>query len=192
MPTSLFQHMRKPQKGLADQLAAAVAPVSGGTAPTKAMTKTLRQLAKQLTKQQSKQAKAAQQPTPLTAKRARKALAGELATALQPYLGADEAPDVKAPKSVAKAVKRLASQLVKERRKQAKQTVKQAKLDAKQATKAAHSAEPDSDETSRPVKAARKPAARLSVAPQARRLAAAAKRPAPKAVAPASVGADNA
>jgi small-conductance mechanosensitive channel len=182
--------MSKPPKNLTDQLAAAVAPMSSDAAPTKAMTKTLRQLAKQLTKQQSKLAKTAQQPTPLTAKRARKALAGELATALQPYLGADEAPDAKAPKSVSKAVKRLAGQLVKERRKQAKQTVKQAKLDAKQATKAARAAEPDGDETNRPVKAARKPAARPSVAPQARRPAAA-KRPTPKAVAPASVGADN-
>ena len=70
--------MNDTKKHLADQLAAAVAPMSGEAAPTKAVTKTLRQLAKQLTKQQSKQAKAAQQPTPLTAKRARKALTGEL------------------------------------------------------------------------------------------------------------------
>ena len=183
--------MSKPQKILADQLAAAVTPVSGDAAPTKAVAKTLRQLAKQLTKQQSKQTKAVQQPTPLTAKRVRKALAGELATALQPYLGANAASDPKTPKGVTKAMKRLAGQLVKERRKQAKQTAKRAGLDAKQAAKAAKSAGQNGEETTPPRKATRKLAARSS-APRARRPTAAVKRTTPETVAPTPVAADNA
>ena len=101
--------MSKSQKYLADQLAAAVAPHLGEdavTQPPKAVAKTLRQLAKQLTNQQSKQAHAAEKSTPLTAKRARKALAGELATALEPYWGMAEDATVKAPKAVKKAMKR--------------------------------------------------------------------------------------
>ena len=170
--------MSKSQKDLANQLTAAVAPVSGDGAPTKAVTRTLRQLAKQLTKQQSKQAKVAQQPTPLTAKRARKALTGELVTALQPYLGADEAPEVKTSKSVTKAVKRLAAQLVKERRKQAKQTVKQDKQTAKQAAK---STVHHGDENTATATVVRKPAARPSAPVRARRPGAAAKRATPLA-----------
>ena len=170
--------MSKPQKDLANQLTAAVAPVSGDGAPTKAVTRTLRQLAKQLTKQQSKQAKVAQQPTPLTAKRARKALAGQLVTALQPYLGADEAPEAKTSKSVTKAVKRLAAQLVKERRKQAKQTVKQDKQTAKQAAK---SIVHHGDENTATATVVRKPAARPSAPVRARRPGAAAKRATPLA-----------
>ena len=170
--------MSKPQKDLANQLIAAVAPVSGDGVPTKAVARTLRQLAKQLTKQQSKQAKVAQQPTPLTAKRARKALAGELVTALQPYLGADEAPEAKTSKSVTKAVKRLAAQLVKERRKQAKQTVKQDKQTAKQAAK---STVHHGDENTATATVVRKPAARPSAPVRARRPGAAAKRATPLA-----------
>ena len=173
--------MSKPQKDLANQLTAAVAPVSGDGAPTKAVTRTLRQLAKQLTKQQSKQAKVAQQPTPLTAKRARKALAGQLVTALQPYLGADEAPEAKTSKSVTKAVKRLAAQLVKERRKQAKQTVKQVKQDKQTAKQAAKSTVHHGDENTATATVVRKPAARPSAPVRARRPGAAAKRATPLA-----------
>ena len=176
--------MSKPQKDLANQLTAAVAPVSGDGVPTKAVVRTLRQLAKQLTKQQSKQAKVAQQPTPLTAKRARKALAGELVTALQPYLGADEAPEAKTSKSVTKAVKRLAAQLVKERRKQAKQTVKQVKQDKQDkqtAKQAAKSTVHHGDENTATATVVRKPAARPSAPVRARRPGAAAKRATPLA-----------
>ncbi|MFD2720455.1 hypothetical protein ACFST9_17145 [Hymenobacter monticola] len=108
---------------------------TSGSQPPKGVTKTLRQLAKQLTKKQGKQAKAAA-PTPLTAKRARKALAGEMATVLQPFLSTSETPDAKAAKGIAKTVKRLAAQVLKQRRKEAKQNAKQAKQEAKHASKA--------------------------------------------------------
>ena len=132
------------KKILAGQLAEAVAPHFGGEAaataqPSKAVAKILRQLAKQLTKQQGKQAKAAKvaaTPTPLTAKRARKALVGELAVSLQSYLGPAEDETKKAPKGIAKAMKRLAGQVVKQRRKQAKLKAKQAAKETKQTTKA--------------------------------------------------------
>lgn len=170
--------MSTPKKNLTDQLTAAVAPHLGGddtaAQPPKAVAKTLRQLAKQLTKQQSKQnkeAKAALKPTPLTAKRARKALAGELATVLQPFLGTEEEA-AKAPKGVGKAVKRLTAELVKQRRKQAKQSAKQ----AKQADKAAK----EDDPTDAAAVAAPKPKTK----PLASRRSAPARRPATKAPAP--------
>ena len=176
--------MSKPSKHLADQLAAAVAPISGETAPTKAVAKTLRQLAKQLTKQRGKQAKAAQEPMPLPAKQARKALAGELATALQPYLESTEALDAKFPKGVVKAVKRLAAQLVKARRKQAKQTVKQVVKDS-QPDETAHAG------TTPAAKVTRKPASGPSAPLKTRRPAGTLKRATPSAAAPTPTEADN-
>ena len=178
--------MNSPKKLLAGQLAEAVGPHLGGAAhasrPPKAVAKTLRQLAKQLTKQQGKQAKAAAavlQPTPLTAKRARKAVASELATALQPYFGTAEGSVEKAPKSITKTVKRLAAQVVKQRRKQAKQSAKQAKQDAKQTAKEAKQATKAAPVAAPSVKAA---APRAAAPLTARRAAAAPKRtPAKKA-----------
>ena len=183
--------MSKPSKHLADQLAAAVAPISGETAPTKAVAKTLRQLAKQLTKQRGKQAKAAQEPMPLPAKQARKALAGELATALQPYLESTEALDAKFPKGVVKAVKRLAAQLVKARRKQAKQTVKQAKLTTKQVVKDSQPDETAHAGTTPAAKVTRKPASGPSAPLKTRRPAGTLKRATPSAAAPTPTEADN-
>lgn len=121
--------MSKAKKALTDHLVAAVVPhlgpVAEGNQPPKAVAKTVRKLAKQLLKQQGKvkKGKAEKAPTPPaapTAKRARKALAGELTSTLQPYLGAEQSTS----KSVAKTIKRLASELVKQRRKQDKNTAK--------------------------------------------------------------------
>ena len=183
--TSLL-FMNSPKKLLAGQLAKAVVPHLGGTAhasrPPKAVAKTLRQLAKQLTKQQGKQAKAAAavlQPTPLTAKRARKVVAGELATALQPYFETAEGSAEKAPKSITKTVKRLAAQVVKQRRKQAKQSAKQAKQGAKQTAKEAKQAT-----KAAPVAA---PAVKAAAPLTARRAAAAPKRTPAKKATTASV-----
>lgn len=103
---------------LAEQLATAIGPHLGNTSaghPPKAIAKTLRKLAKQLAKKQPKPEKSAALPT---AKQARKLLTGELAQAVQPYLAGEETT----PKAITKSVKRLAAQLVKQRRKQAKRT----------------------------------------------------------------------
>ena len=152
--------MNSPKKLLAGQLAEAVVPYLGGAAqasrPPKAVAKTLRQLAKQLTKQQGKQAKAAAvpQPTPLTAKRARKAVTSELTIALQPYFETAEGSAGKAPKSITKTVKRLAAQVVKQRRKQAKQSAKQAKQGVKKTAKEAKQAPKSAPVAAPSVKAA--------------------------------------
>ncbi|GAB3639113.1 hypothetical protein GCM10027422_47040 [Hymenobacter arcticus] len=110
--------MSTSKTSLADQLATAIGPHLGNTSaghPPKAIAKTLRKLAKQLAKKQPKPEKSAALPT---AKQARKLLTGELAQAVQPYLAGEET----APKAITKSVKRLAAQLVKQRRKQAKRT----------------------------------------------------------------------
>ncbi|WP_201982625.1 hypothetical protein [Hymenobacter rubidus] len=179
--------MSSHQKDLAGQLAAAVAPHLGHNAsadrqPPKAVAKTLRQLAKQLTKQQSKQAKAVANPTPLTAKRARKALAGELATVLQPYLGGTKGDDAKTSKKVVKAVKRLAAQVVKQRRKDAKQSAKQAKQAAKQPGRAAADEQVTGTSATAPAAKAPRSSVARAAAPTARRTGTPTKRQGPKAV----------
>ncbi|MGI4862635.1 MAG: hypothetical protein ACRYFZ_01840 [Janthinobacterium lividum] len=174
--------MSKAKKVLAEQLVAAVEPHLGShalaTLPPKAVAKTLRKLAKTVLKQQAKAAKLV--PAPSAAKQTRKALAGELAGALQPYLGTEENLAAAPTKAITKTIKRLATAVVKQRRKQAKKAAK--------ATKAAASGAATEPAT-QPQAARVKPAAPARRAP--------AKRPAPKATpakdaAPAPNGAADA
>ena len=122
---------------LTDQLATAVVPSSDfhAAAPgrtKKGVAKILRQLATQVTKQQAKQEHATQKTASPTAKMQRKALAGELLTALRPQLGLGTVTSTKAPKSIAKTVNRLAAKLIAQRRKQAGQHAKAVRKAAKE------------------------------------------------------------
>ena len=122
---------------LTDQLATAAAPSSDYNVPApgrtkKGVAKILKQLATQITKQQAKQAHAAQKTASPTTKMQRKALAGELLTALRPQLGLGTVTSTKAPKSIAKTVNRLAAKLIAQRRKQAGQHAKAVRKVAKE------------------------------------------------------------
>ena len=132
---------------LTDQLTTAVAPhfSPDDAAPTrtlKGVAKTLRRLAKQLTAQQAKQAREAEKATMPTAKELRKALAGELLSALKPHLGLAKAKSAEAPKPIIKTVSRLAEQILKQRRKQTKQAAKALRQAAKKEKKQAKQAHP--------------------------------------------------
>lgn len=131
--------MSTPMQTLTDQLTTAVAPcLSSEGAPSrtlKGVAKTLKHLAKQLTKQQVKQEQAAQKAAVPTAKKLRKALAGELLTALRPHLGLATVAGAEVPKVVAETLNRLAVQLIKQRRKQAEQAAKVTRKAAKQQRK---------------------------------------------------------
>jgi hypothetical protein len=121
--------MSTPIQTLTDQLTAAVVPNadSDAAAPTrtlKGVAKTLKLLAKQLTTQQAKQERTAQKAARPTAKKQRKALAGELLTTLRPQLGLGTATSTEVPKPLIKTVNRLAAKLIEQRRKQARQSAK--------------------------------------------------------------------
>lgn len=114
---------------LTDQLTTAAVSSSDSAADApgrtqKGVAKILKQLATQVTKQQAKQEHAAQKTAAPTAKMQRKALAGELLTALRPQLGLGTVTSTKAPKSIAKTVNRLAAKLIAQRRKQAGKNAK--------------------------------------------------------------------
>lgn len=147
----------------ADQLAAALAPHLG-LAPTrslKGVAKALRHLAKQLTNQQAKQESAAAKAALPTAKKQRNTLAGELLTALHPHLGLGRADGSEVSKKVARTVKQLATQLLKQRTKLARQTAKAARKAAKKhhpAKPATAPARPPRAARPQPMTAARKPA----------------------------------
>ena len=122
---------------LTDQLTTAVVPSSNAATAAPGRTKkgvanTLKQLAKQLIKHQAKQEHAAQKTAVPTAKMQRKALAGELLTALRPQLGLGTVTSTKAPKPIAKTVSRLAAKLITQRRKQAGQNAKAVRKAAKE------------------------------------------------------------
>ena len=125
---------------LTDQLTMSIVPsyAPGATAPghtPKGVAKALKQLAKQLAKQQARHEYAAQKIDTPTAKMQRKALAGELLTALRPQLGLNTATSTKAPKSIAKTVSRLAAKLIAQRRKEAGQVAKATRKAAKKLQK---------------------------------------------------------
>ena len=122
-----FFLMKQPAHELADQLLAVLTPYgkrqsAGGLLP-KAVAKPLRRLVKALAKAQTKADAAARPAPPPTHKKERTALAAEVTARLRPLLAGAGKTD-EAPKPVAKSVKRLAAELVKQRRKQAKQAQK--------------------------------------------------------------------
>ena len=129
--------MITPMQTPTDQLLTAAVPASDSAAAAPARTqkgvaKILKQLATQITKQQAKQEYAAQKTAAPTAKMQRKALAGELLTALRPQLGLGTVTSTKAPKPIAKTVNRLAAKLIAQRRKQARQMAKAMRKTAKE------------------------------------------------------------
>lgn len=126
-----------PMQTFPDHLATAIVPSSDSNAaaqghPKKGVAKILKLLAKQLIKQQAKQEYAAQKTTAPTAKMQRKALADELLVTLRPQLGLGTVTSTKAPKPIAKTVKRLAAKLIAHRHKQAGQKAKAMRKAAKQ------------------------------------------------------------